>query len=76
VFERQLGEIRRLGYATSVEEREPGAAAVAAPIFNRSHKLADALAVSGPANRLTLERMKEHAPLIIEAANRMGKMVR
>lgn len=75
-FERQLGEIRRLGYATSVEEREPGAAAVSAPIFNRAHKLAAALAVSGPSNRLTLEKMKEFAPQIIEAARRMGKMVK
>ncbi|WP_127588716.1 IclR family transcriptional regulator [Paenibacillus koleovorans] len=76
VFEKKLDEIRRLGYATSVEEREPGAAAVAAPIFSRTHKLAAALAVSGPANRLTLERMREHAPQIIDAATRMGKMMR
>jgi IclR family transcriptional regulator, KDG regulon repressor len=76
VFERQLGEIRRLGYATSIEEREPGAAAVSAPIFSRSRKLVAALAVSGPANRLTLENMKERAALIMEAAARMGKMVR
>jgi DNA-binding IclR family transcriptional regulator len=75
-FQRQLGEIRKLGYATSVEEREPGAAAVSAPIYNRQHKLAAALAVSGPSNRLTLEKMKEHAPDIIEAANRMGKMLK
>ncbi|PYI50676.1 IclR family transcriptional regulator [Paenibacillus flagellatus] len=75
-FERQLGEIGRLGYATSVEEREPGAAAVSAPIFNRAHKLVAALAVSGPSNRLTLEKMKEHAPQIIEAATRMGKMLK
>lgn len=75
LFVKQLAEIRRLGYATSVEEREPGAAAVSAPIFNRSHKLVAALAVSGPSNRLTLEKMKEHAPAIIGAASRMGKML-
>ncbi len=75
-FIRQLGEIRRNGYATSVEEREPGAAAVSAPIFNRANKLVAALAVSGPANRLTPEKMKEHAPVIMEAAGRMGKMLK
>lgn len=72
----QLGDIRRLGYATSIEEREPGAAAVSAPIYNRAHKLVAALGVSGPSNRLTLEKMKEHAMLIIEGANRMGKMLK
>lgn len=75
-FVDRLESIHDNGYATSVEEREPGAAAVAAPIFNRSHKLVAALAVSGPSNRLTVEKMREHAPLIITAANRMGKMLK
>lgn len=75
-FVRQMTEISRVGYATSVEEREPGAAAVSAPIFNRGHKLVAALAVSGPSNRFTVEKMKEHAAQIIEAASRMGKMLK
>lgn len=75
-FERRLEVIRRLGYATSVEEREPGAAAVSAPIRGRSGRLAAALAVSGPANRLTPEVMEQAAPLLIEAAGRMGKMMK
>lgn len=75
-FIRQLAEIRKSGYATSIEEREPGAAAVAAPIMNRDHKLVAALSVSGPANRLTAEKMSKHAAQIIEAAKRMGKMIK
>ncbi|WP_426451022.1 IclR family transcriptional regulator [Paenibacillus sp. S-38] len=75
-YEQQLAEVRSLGYATSVEEREPGAAAVSVPIFDRAGKLAAALAVSGPSNRLTVELMKEHAPLLMDAARRMGKMLR
>jgi DNA-binding IclR family transcriptional regulator len=72
----QLSDTRRLGYATSVEEREPGAAAVSAPILTHGGRLAAALAVSGPANRLTLELMQEQAPLIMEAARRMGTMLK
>ncbi|NOU93507.1 helix-turn-helix domain-containing protein [Paenibacillus sp. LMG 31456] len=75
-FMQQLAEAKTLGYATSVEEREPGAAAVAVPILNGSHRLVAALAVSGPSNRLTLEKMKEHAPVLMEAARRMGKMLK
>jgi IclR family KDG regulon transcriptional repressor len=71
-----LNETRRLGYATSIEEREPGAAALSAPIFSRAGKLAASLAVSGPANRLTQEKMLEHVALIIETAHRMGTMLR
>jgi DNA-binding IclR family transcriptional regulator len=74
-FVKQLDEISAAGYATSFEEREPGAAAVSAPIFNRSGKLVAALSVSGPSNRLTPDRMHEHAPAIIEAAHRMGTIL-
>ncbi|MNI66543.1 HTH-type transcriptional repressor AllR [compost metagenome] len=76
VFLRQMEEVREWGYATSVEEREVGAAAVAVPIYNRSQKLAAALAVSGPSNRLTLEKMQAQAPVLIEFAARMGKMLK
>jgi DNA-binding IclR family transcriptional regulator len=69
---KQLDEIVSVGYATSFEEREPGAAAVSAPIFSRSGQLVAALSVSGPSNRLTPDRMHEYAPAIMEAAHRMG----
>ncbi|NDI35130.1 IclR family transcriptional regulator [Chengkuizengella sediminis] len=75
-YKDQMAEIRKVGYATSIEERESGVAAVSIPIFNRSHHLVAALSVSGPVNRLTLENMKEHAGLMIETADRMGKMIR
>lgn len=75
-FMLQLKEIKDCGYATSVGERELGVAAVAAPIYNRTGKLIAALSVSGPANRLTQEKMKEHAPVIMQTAVRMGRMIR
>ncbi len=75
-YRQQLEQIRRQGYATSVEEREAGAAAVSAPIFNRQGKIVAALSVSGPANRLTPEKMTEIAGPVIESASRMGKMVK
>jgi IclR family KDG regulon transcriptional repressor len=74
-FRKQLDEILKAGYATSFEEREPGAAAVSAPIFNRGGKLVAALSVSGPSNRLTPDRMHEHAQAIIDAAHRMGTIL-
>lgn len=76
LYDQQLGETRLLGYATSMEEREVGAAAVAAPILNRANKLVAVLAISGPLNRLTMEKMKQLVPQLTEFANRMGKMSR
>ncbi|HZG55186.1 IclR family transcriptional regulator [Paenibacillus sp.] len=75
-FLRGLEDIRALGYATSVEEREPGAAAVSAPIFAGAGRLAAAIAVSGPSNRLHLDKMREIAPIVMESARRMGKMLK
>ncbi|MFD2615113.1 IclR family transcriptional regulator [Paenibacillus gansuensis] len=75
-FLEQLAEIKRLGYATSVAERELGAAAVAAPILARTGRLAAVLAVSGPSSRMTPEVMKQQAPVIMEAAARMGKLMK
>ncbi|RXT05669.1 IclR family transcriptional regulator [Ammoniphilus sp. CFH 90114] len=72
----QLKRIEQTGYATSVEEREQGTSAVAAPVFNRMGDVVAALSVSGPAARLTIEKMVEMAPAVMVAAQRMGKMVK
>ncbi|MCF6094235.1 IclR family transcriptional regulator [Microaerobacter geothermalis] len=76
LYKKQLEEIKEKGYATSFEEREPGAAAVAVPILNRSGHLIAALSVSGPSSRLTLDKMDKFLPEILDAASRMGKMVK
>ncbi|ATF14754.1 IclR family transcriptional regulator [Brevibacillus porteri] len=75
-FIEQLDQIRKQGFATSVEERELGTAAVAVPIFNRNGQLVASIAASGPSNRLTPEKMSQYAPYIMEAAYRMGKMMK
>lgn len=72
----QLRDTRTQGFATSVEEREPGAAAIAAPVLSRGGKLVAAIAVSGPSNRLTPTVMMEHAPILVESARRMSMMLR
>jgi IclR family KDG regulon transcriptional repressor len=75
-YKQQLEEIVEQGYATSFEEREPGVAALSAPIFNRHGQVAAALSVSGPASRLTMESMREYSPVLTEYAKRMGTMIK
>ncbi|ACS99489.1 IclR family transcriptional regulator [Paenibacillus sp. JDR-2] len=75
-YKQQLEEIAQQGYATSFEEREPGVAALAAPIFNRHGKVAAALSVSGPSSRLTMDTMSEYSTVLIEFAKRMGTMIK
>lgn len=71
----QLKEVLHAGYATSFEEREPGAAAVAVPVIGRSGEIAAALSLSGPVNRLARETLVEYAGVLKEAAAEMGLMV-
>lgn len=75
-YRQQMKDILAQGYATSFEEREPGAAALSAPIFDRADVLAAALSISGPASRLTMDTMREYAPIMIASAKRMGTMMR
>ncbi|MBY9079846.1 IclR family transcriptional regulator [Paenibacillus sp. HN-1] len=74
-YAEQLKEVLRAGYATSFEEREPGAAAVAVPVFGRSGELAAALSLSGPVSRLSIETLADYAAELQEAAVEMGFMV-
>lgn len=77
VYRSQLAQIQRDGYAISVEEREAGTAAVSVPVFSsHSHRLVAALAVSGPVSRMNLEQMIHFVPRLIQAAERMGKLIR
>ena len=68
---RELAAIRKRGYATSVGERQSGAASVAAPVFDHDGRVAAVLSVSGPA-----ERFKAHADdcakLLLEATARLS----
>jgi IclR family transcriptional regulator, acetate operon repressor len=68
VAEAELAAIRERGYATAVDELEHGLSALAAPVFGPGDDAIAALSVSGPTIRLTLERMHELAPLVVEQA--------
>ncbi|QCT01362.1 transcriptional regulator, IclR family [Paenibacillus algicola] len=74
-YRRQLGDIRKRGYAISIEEREPGAVAVSVPIFDHQGRIAAALSLSGPVNRLSPDTLLQFAPVLKEAAREMGLMI-
>jgi IclR family transcriptional regulator, KDG regulon repressor len=60
--------VRERGFAYSEQEYEEGINAVAAPIIDRNKRPLAAIAVAGPAYRLTLERMLEIGPSVAETA--------
>ncbi len=73
-FERQLADIRKRGYAVTFEERETGAAAVAAPIMNRQNQVSAALSVSGPVDRFTEAHLEQFIAACVDSANLIGKV--
>jgi len=68
----QLEEIRRIGYARSRNTRVAGAAAVAAPIFDKSGRLAGGIGLSGPTIRFTEEMEKGYIHLVRQCASEIS----
>ncbi len=64
----ELAEVRRLGWAASIAEREPGVASVSAPMLQADGLLLGALCVSGPASRLGSSPGRRLAPQVMAAA--------
>lgn len=72
-LEAQLQDVPRTGYVVSLEELEHGLNAVAAPIRDHLGGVIAALSVSGPAYRLTVERVQEIAPAVVWAADDVSR---
>jgi len=74
VLRRALEQVRRDGYACSIDESEPGAASVGAPVFGHDGTVLAAVSVAGPSMRVSPEsfpgyaRMVQRAALAISAA--------
>lgn len=67
-YETELKKARKRGYSTDDEESIDGVCCVAAPILNSNDVAVAAIAVQGPAVRMTPQRIKAISPLVMEAA--------
>jgi DNA-binding IclR family transcriptional regulator len=71
-FQPQFIEIRRRGYAVSVDELEEGYAAVATIIRGALGDVQGALSIGGPTQRLNAARRAELGASLCEAASRLA----
>lgn len=69
----ELERVRARGWATAVGELEEGLNGVAVPVRDGGGRCVAALSVSGPAYRLSPERLAEIAPLVQRAGGAIGE---
>lgn len=72
---KELKEIRRVGHAIGNQDRVLGVAGISVPIFDGPESLAATLAVAGPSDRCTPERLLSFAEPLIEAAREISKLL-
>ena len=69
----ELINIRSQGFALDDEENEPGIRCVGAPVLDYSGKAIAAISISGPGERITIERAMELGLLVRESTRRVSK---
>jgi IclR family KDG regulon transcriptional repressor len=70
---RHLDEVRRLGYAVDDEEFDLGVRCIAVPVFDFRGKAVGSIGISGPATRITLERLPELAAIVVEVGKALSE---
>jgi IclR family acetate operon transcriptional repressor len=73
---RVLAEVRRKGYAVSLQEVTLGACGISAPILGSDGWALGSLGISGPMQRLNAERREELSGPVREAAGKLSGLVR
>jgi DNA-binding IclR family transcriptional regulator len=68
-----LSEVLQKGYATNIEELEYGYVSVAAPVRDRTGRVAAAISVGGSVERVTVDRIPALAKIVQEAASRISE---
>ncbi|MFH1523773.1 MAG: IclR family transcriptional regulator [Chloroflexota bacterium] len=63
---RHLNEIRKQGYAVDDEEFDIGVRCLAVPVFDFRGRAVGSIGISGPATRVTRERLPELAAVVLE----------
>src|SRR5580700_1982243 len=68
----ELKAVRARGFAIDDEEKEEGLRCIGAAVRSHSRKLAAAMSISGPAFRMTKERVPEIGRALMEAASKLS----
>ncbi len=73
MLHRALAQVRRDGYAYSLEESDIGMNSVGAPIFDHRARVVAGVSVAGPVNRIRRDRVRELGALVRRVANDISR---
>ncbi|WP_053001136.1 IclR family transcriptional regulator [Kosmotoga pacifica] len=69
----ELQKIKEEGLAWDLGEHEEGIQCIGAPVFDRKGEVVASVSISGPAVRMTEQKIKEYIPLLLKATNDISK---
>jgi DNA-binding IclR family transcriptional regulator len=72
---KNLEQVCKQGYALDDEEYDAGVRCVAVPVYDFRGKVAGSLGISGPATRLTVERLPELAAIVVEIGKALSERI-
>jgi DNA-binding IclR family transcriptional regulator len=72
-LEQELERVRKRGWASAIEELEPGYVAVGAAVVDHAGRALAAISVGGPAARLTAQRIPRLGRSVVEHARRISR---
>ncbi len=74
-LEKEFEAILRQGYASSIGEREPEVAALAAPIYSHKGTVCASLTLAGPVQRFSGDRYLNHVKILVNSARRLSHIL-
>ena len=72
-LQKNLAQVRRVGYAVDDEEFDLGVRCIAVPVFDFRGQATGSIGISGPATRVTLERLPELAASVVEIGKALSE---
>jgi DNA-binding IclR family transcriptional regulator len=71
-FGRELSVVLKRGYATAIEELEPGYMAIGAPVWNHAGRIVAAICIGGPSTRLSESRLPALIRSVVQSAGQIS----
>lgn len=72
-FMEELDRVRATGYGLDMGEELSGVRCIGAPVFNLAGKIAASIWISGPAERLSDDSIKEYSQEVVACANEISE---